>query len=253
MAQPDTPEDDEVVAASASPDKPEAEREWWDDPSLPWKHKPTKTDLACWAWIAVVGIYGLVLLPLRPILLGMSPPVAAAITGGRTSVVATGAFWAVDGGPILLYWLLATLSIVKFDWVYWWAGKLWGEGLIEILAGRSKRSKRNADRAVRVTRRFQTLAIALTYLPIPFPRPIVFAALGAAGTSIQRTMGTNIACAAVVQAIYLAIGWRIGEPAVALVKLYADYMLYVTIAILVGMVVAWWWRRRSAKADADAK
>ena len=77
-----SPEDTEPDEGVPSPDvrQPEAEptpdqakpeeqpKEWWDDPKLPWRHKPTKTDLACWAWIAVVGVYGLVMVP---------PPVGA--------------------------------------------------------------------------------------------------------------------------------------------------------------------------------
>ncbi len=257
-----SPEDTEPDEGVPSPDvrQPEAEptpdqakpeeqpKEWWDDPKLPWRHKPTKTDLACWAWIAVVGVYGLVMLPLRPVLLGLSPPVSAAINGGRTSVVATGAWTAVNGGPILLYWLASTLSIVKFDWIYWWAGKLWGDGIIDVFAGRSKGARRRAERAVRLTHRYDILAVALTYVPIPFPTAVVYAAVGAAGMSLKKFLTVNIAIAGIFQAIYLAIGWKIGEPAVALVKIYADYMWYVSIALLVGMLVAAWWRSRRSVA-----
>ena len=39
-------------------------REWWDDPSLPWKHKPTRADIACLSWMGAASLYGLILLPL---------------------------------------------------------------------------------------------------------------------------------------------------------------------------------------------
>jgi membrane protein DedA with SNARE-associated domain len=231
-----------VDSAAESPDTP-----WWDDPSLPWGHKPTRADLACWIGIAAVGIYSIALLPLRPLLIGWSPPGAAMLTGGRTSVVATGAFVRVYGGPLVVYWLVAALSLIKFSWVYWWAGHLWGSGIIDLLAGKSARAKRRAERAVRLTNRWALLAIFLTFLPFPLPMPIVFAAIGAAGTPLRRFLPPVLAVSAVFQAGYLALGWWIGEPAVDIVNLYAQYMWYVTAAILVGMLAAWWWRRRRAR------
>ncbi len=221
-----------------------APKEWWDDPNLPWRHKPTRADMACWIAIAAVGVYGLAMLPLRPVLLGLNPPVAAMITGGRTSVVATGAWAHVNGGPVLVYWLVSTLSIIKLDWVYWWAGKLWGDGIIDMFAGRSARAKRRAERAVRLTHRFDNLAVMMTYLPMPFPTAVVYAAVGASGMSLRRFLAVNFVSAGVFQALYLWLGWSIGQPAVDLVKLYADYMWYVSIAILAGMVVTYLWRER---------
>jgi membrane protein DedA with SNARE-associated domain len=239
--------DDAADSVTVAEDKP-----WWDDPSLPWRHKPTRADLACWAWIAAVGIYGIALLPLRTILIGWSPPAAAMITGGRTSVVATGAWVRVGGGPLIVYWLVASLSLVKFSWVYWWAGRLWGTGILDIFAGKSARARRRADRAVRLTNRFAVLAIFLTFLPIPFPMPIVFAAIGVAGKSLARFLPPVIIVSLLYQAGYLALGWWIGEPAVAIVNLYAKYMWYVMVVVLVGMIATWWWRQRQVRAaEAD--
>ena len=247
------------------------EKPWWDDPSLPWRHQPTRADLACWGWIAVVGVYTIALLPLRAILIGWSPPAAAMITGGRASVVATGAWVRVNGGPLVVYWLVSAVSLVKFSWVYWWAGRLWGTNIVDLLAGQSARAKRRADRAVRLTNRFSLLAIFLTFLPIPFPMPIVFAAIGAAGQapaaapggpddatppglpparrSLIRFLIPVVAVSLVFQAGYLALGWWIGHPAVEVVDLYAKYMWYVTLAIVVVMLATWWWRRRRTTAS----
>ncbi|MDR0416663.1 MAG: hypothetical protein LBH76_04995 [Propionibacteriaceae bacterium] len=237
-------------------DKGEADEDdspWWSQPGLPWSHKPTRADLLCWTWIAVVGVYSFALLPLRPLLIGLSPPLAAVLTGGRTSVVATGAWVHVYGGPLVLWWLLAGVSLVKFSWVYWWAGQLWGDGIISILAGRTARSQRRAARAVRVTQRFWWLAVILTFLPVPFPMPIVFAAIGAAHIPLRRFAVPVLASSWVFQAGYLALGWWLGDTAVAIVDIYARYMWYVTLAILVGMLVSWWWRqRRRSREEASS-
>jgi membrane protein DedA with SNARE-associated domain len=242
-AEPDAAADAVKPAAAAE------EAPWWSQPGFPWAHKPTKADLWCWTLIAVVGVYAIALLPLRPLLIGLSPPLAAVVTGGRTSVVATGAWVHVFGGPLVLWWFLAGLSLVKFSWVYWWAGHLWGDGILSLLAGKTARSRRRADRAIRLTRRFWPLAAALTFLPVPLPMPIVFAAIGAAHVSLRRFLLPILASSWVFQAGYLLLGWQLGDKAVAVVDLYARAMWYVTAAVLIGMIAVWWWRRRQGKTD----
>ncbi len=222
--------------------------EWWDDPSLPWKHKPTKSDLVCWAMIAVAGVYGIAMLPLRAVLLGLNPPLAAMITGGRSMVVATGAWVEVHGGPLIVYWIVASLSLVKLSWIYWWAGKLWGTGIIDLWAGSSKRAKKRANRAVQITNKYWVLAVVLTFLPLPFPMPIVYAAIGAAETPLKRFLPSVIITSAVFQAGYIALGWWLGAPVVNILNIYAKYMWYVTIVILVGIFVSMWWRSRKKDA-----
>ncbi len=63
--------------SDAQPDGPPAESttapEWWEDPSLPWKHKPTPSDIACFTWLGVVAVYSIVINVLRPTLAGLAP------------------------------------------------------------------------------------------------------------------------------------------------------------------------------------
>lgn len=245
----DSPEIVEGTASADPTDETADPKEWWDDPRLPWRHKPTRADTTCYAGIALIGIWALVMLPLRPILLA-NPPISAIINGGRTSVVATGAWLHVNGGPIIAYWIAVTLSILKFDWVYWWAGKLWGPAILETFTGSSKLSKRRADIVLKFTHKYETLAVIATYLPLPIPTALVYAAVGASGMRLRKFLLIDILTAALAQASYLALGWWIGEPAVRIVRIYADYAWYLTIAILVGMFVMWWWRSRKAKKAA---
>jgi membrane protein DedA with SNARE-associated domain len=237
----------EEAAPGAPADEATGPKEWWDDPRLPWRHKPTRSDIVCYTGIAIIGIWALVMLPLRPLLLA-NPPLSAVINGGRTSVVATGAWIEVNGGPIVLYWAAVTLSILKFDWVYWWAGKLWGPVILETFTGNSKMSKRRAEIVLKFTHRYETLAVVATYLPLPLPMALIYAAVGASGMRLRKFLIIDIITAAVSQAGWLWLGWSIGEPAVRIVRIYADYSLYVTIGILVVMLATWWWRRSRTSA-----
>ena len=77
---------------------PEAVRDWWDDPALPWRHKPSRADLVCLSALGVVAVYALVMLPLRPVILGLAPHVLGSL-GYRTGLIMTGALASVgDGG-----------------------------------------------------------------------------------------------------------------------------------------------------------
>ena len=246
-----------MTATPHEPDEPDGvdeERPWWDDPSLPWAGEPSRQDLACWGGIAAVGIYALVMLPLRPVLLGYTPYVLAGVTGSRTAVVMIGAL-AATGDPWWWWgWLLATVSIVKFDWVYFWAGRLWGRGLVEVMTGDSERARRRNERAEKLALRWAVPAVVLTYLPVPLPGPIIYATVATAGMSWRRFLVVDLVAAAVVQGIYLYLGYRIGEPAVRLVEQYAQWMIWLSLAILVAMVVGAVWnsRRKAARKGAGA-
>ncbi|MDR1513600.1 MAG: VTT domain-containing protein, partial [Propionibacteriaceae bacterium] len=202
---------DPATLTDASPSDPVApgvgeaeEAPWYEEAGLPWRHKPTKRDLACWTSIMVVTVYSVVVVIFRPRLITWSPALAAAITGGRSSVVATGAFARVDGDSMAfvgLIWVVAAVSLVKWSWVYWWAGHLWGEAILDIWAGQTERSKRRAARAVRVAQRYWWLAVFLTFLPLPFPMPVVFAAIGAAGVPLKRFVVPVLGSSLVLQAV----------------------------------------------------
>lgn len=230
-----------------------ADRPETSDPTagLPWSHSPTKKDIACWALIMVISVYTILVVVLRPRLITWSPAAAAVITGGRSSVVATGAFARVDGDPwwfIAVVWVVAAVSLVKWSWVYWWAGHLWGQGILDLWGGQTERSQKRAARAVRVAQRIWPLAVVLTFLPLPFPMPIVFAAIGMAGISLGRFLVPVLASSLVLQAVYLALGWWIGQPVVDIVNLIARYLLWITLAILAGTIAVYVWRERQKKA-----
>jgi membrane protein DedA with SNARE-associated domain len=177
-----------------------------------------------------------VLLPFRPVLLGANPYLLAALGGSRTSAVTIGALTATGVGFWPVGLLLGTIGAVKFDWLFWWAGRLWGRRLVEIVAGRSARAARNAARAERLARRFGTLAIVLTYI-LPLPSGVVYASVAAAGMRLRTFLMIDITTAAVTRGIFIYLGYRIGEPAVRVVEVIAQYSWYLSIALLLGIFV----------------
>lgn len=225
------------------------DREWWDDPRLPWKGKPTRADILCWTGFAASGAYAFATIPLRPALLATNPLALAALTGSRTAVVAIGALAAVgrmDWWPLGI--VLAALSVMKFDWVFWWAGRLWGHRLVEVVAGRSAGSARRAARAERLARRFGAPAILITYVAPVVPANIVYATVGAAGMRLRTFLLVDLAGAFASRCLYAYLGYRIGQPAVEVLDAIADNLLWVTLGLVVVAVVGALVPRRRAAA-----
>jgi len=230
--------------------EPAREPEWWEDARLPWKGKPSRADIWCWAGFTLTGLYALVLLPLRPVLLGANPYLLAALGGSRTSAVTIGALAATGVGWWPLGLLLGTFGAVKFDPIFWWAGKLWGRGLIELVAGRSARAARNAARAERLAAKYGALAILLTYV-IPLPSAVVIASVGAAGMRLRTFLLIDVLGAASTRAIYIYLGYRIGQPAVDVVEVIARYSLWISLVLLAGVLVNAVRQSRARKRDGD--
>lgn len=229
----------EPVAATASTSTDSSEKEWWDQPGMPWKHEPTKAEKQCFGWMMFMGLFGLAMLPLRGWLLGLNPPLLVALMGSRSGTAALGALTSQGQAP--WYWWLCLISgslmSIKFDWVFWWAGKLWGRGMIEVWAGRSKRATRNYERAERWAHKLGWLGMFVAYVPIPLPlMQVIFVLAGATGMSWKKFMLLDFIASTTWLAIYFGFGWAVGEPAVQALKVYARYANYVAIALVVFII-----------------
>lgn len=218
----------------------EPEREWWDDPAMPWRHKPTRADIACLAWIGVLGVFSLAMLPVRAWLLG-SPerlPWLVGLLGSRSGTTALGSVVRVGAElPYILPILAGTLMSIKLDWTYWWAGKLWGRGMIEVWAGQSKRAARNYARVERWANKLGWLGMFVAYVPIPLPiMPVVFVLAGAQGMSWKRFVVLDYIACLVWLVGFFIFGYFVGEPAVAVLAYYGKIANYVAIGLVVVIV-----------------
>jgi len=221
------------------------EPEWWESDGMPWKKKPGRADYACLAGVGGIALFSLILLPTRAWLLAAAPDWLAMFTGGRTAVAASGAFASVGDMP---HWpvVLAAASVLslKFDWIYWWAGKLWGRGMIEVWAANSKRAAKNYARAERWAEKLGPLGFFIAYVPIPLPlMQVVFVLSGAANMSLKRFLIYDYIASTIWLVFYFWLGWRLGEPVVGILNEYARYAGYVAIGLIVFIVISTYWRQ----------
>lgn len=212
-----------------------AEKEWWEEDGLPWNDKPTKADYWCLGWFGFVGIFGLAMIPLRAWLLGLDPPIMLALTGSRVGAASTGALAAVGEAPNWLWFLLiGSIVNIKFDWIYWWAGKLWGRGILDVQAANSPRAAKSIARVEKWAIKLGWLGIFLAYVPIPLPIAfVVFVLMGMTGMSLWKFMVLNFISKTIWSFLYLGLGWWIGEPVVMVLEQYAKVANWIAIVLLV--------------------
>lgn len=218
----------------------EEEQPWWEEEGMPWKKEPTRADFWCIGWFMFIGVFSLILIPTRMWMIATAPDWLAILTGGRSATAASGALAGVGQMP---HWpwvlLFASIMSLKFDWVYWWAGKLWGRGMIEIWAGKSKRAAKSYERAERWAEKLGPLGFFIAYIPIPLPlMQVVFVLAGAQGMSIKRFLIYDYIASTLWLVFYFWLGWSVGEPAVDLLNEYAKYAGYVAIGLIVVIVLS---------------
>src|SRR5499427_4740266 len=167
-AEPAQPTEGPATAATAAPGKAEP----WSDPRLPWLGKPRIADILCWAGIVLSGVFFWALLPLRVSLVGTHPVVAELLNGSTESIIFAAAFASTGHGTLAVVLLAAIPGLMKFDALFWWAGRLWGERFIMSLPG-SKRMARRMARVRQAGRKFTWPVMVISSF-LPIPRAIIF-------------------------------------------------------------------------------
>ncbi|HEY1819911.1 MAG TPA: VTT domain-containing protein [Trebonia sp.] len=234
----------QAQAEAEAGDQPEAEQgraaDPWSDPRLPWEGKPRRVDIACWAAIMLSGLYYLAILPWRVSLLGTHPLVSVLLNGSTEAIVSAAAFARVGHGSIPIVLLASVPGLMKFDIVYWWAGRLWGERIINLFAGRSERQRRRGLKFVaRVNRwgRWFTWPAVVISPFLPIPNAIIYAVAGWTGMSWVTFLILDAIGSLGWAGMLAGLGYALGQHAVSVAETVSKYGLWVSIAIVVVVVV----------------
>jgi membrane-associated protein len=209
----------------------------WSDPRLPWEGKPRRVDLACWAAITFSGLFYLALLPFRASLVGTHPIVSVLLNGSTEAIVSAAAFAKVGHGSIIVVLLASIPGLMKFDLIYWWAGRLWGERVVLIFSGRGKRSARFVARVQRSGRWLTWPAVVLSPF-LPIPNALVYAVAGWTGMSWLTFLVLDAIGTLMWAGLLAGLGYALGQHAVTVAQEISKYGLWVSIAIVVLVVAS---------------
>ncbi len=225
--------DEEAVADPVAADRG---RQGWDDPRVPWAGKPQRVDILCWAGIMLSGIFYWAVLPFRAPLLGTHPVLLELLNGSTEAIVAAAAFVRVGHGSLAVVLLAAVFGLIKFDPLFWWAGRLWGERVIALLSGRRNRGAKYMARVQRWGRKFTWPAVVVAPF-VPIPSAIIFVIAGWAGMRLLTFIILDIIGELLWAGMLAGLGYELGHHAVVVAQTISHYGLWISIALIVVIVV----------------
>jgi membrane-associated protein len=219
------------TAAEAGPQTAEpGKAEPWSDPRLPWQGKPRTKDILCWAGIVLSGILYWALLPLRVSLIGTHPVIAELLNGSTESIISAAAFASTGHGTLAVVLLASIPGLMKFDLLYWWAGRLWGERFIMAMPG-SQRAAKYMARVQHTGWRLTWPAMVLSSF-LPVPRSIIDVIVGWAGMRVVTFLILDMIGVLLWAGLLAGLGYTLGHDAVVAAQTVSHYSLWVTIGIV---------------------
>jgi membrane-associated protein len=213
----------------------QAEQTAWDDPRLPWSGKPRRVDILLWAGIVLSGIYYWALLPFVAPLVGTHPVLLEVLNGNTAAIIAAAAFVRVGHGTLVIVLLAAIPGLMKFDVLYWWAGRLWGERLIAILSGRRNRGDKYMARVQRWGWKFTWPAVIVAPF-LPIPTAIIYVVAGWAGMRLVTFLILDVIGSLLWAGLLAGLGYELGHHAVVVAQTISHYGLWISLGLIVVIV-----------------
>jgi membrane protein DedA with SNARE-associated domain len=196
----------------------------------PWRGRATRTDKLLMGAFAALILFGFATKPLKPFLLASHPVALEFLSGDLISIGVAAAFARIGEASIWLVLAAGVVGMVKFDWLMWWAGRVWGEGILRMFTT-AERAERFAARAAELRPWVVGLAVAAAFLP-GIPTPIVFAMAGMAGMRLATFLVLDLVGALAMTGLVAGLGYQLGQDAVDVVLVIDRYASIVSMAII---------------------
>lgn len=214
----------------------------WPERFRPWQGPATRSDVALIGAFAAVVALGLVFRPLTPLLIASHPVALELVSGDVLSVGVAAAFARLGEVPLWLVVLAGTVGMAKFDWLAWWAGRRWGEGMIRMIAS-PQQAARWAARAATLNPWVVRAAVVAAVLP-GIPTPIVHAVAGMTKMRLATFVALDLAGTLLMTGAVAALGYGLGQYAVDVVLVVERYAARASLAILLVTFLVPWLRAR---------
>jgi len=195
--------------------------------------------------------YSLALWSLVPALIGSHPVLLEVVGGSTLAEVTVGAHSRLGELPLWVAVAAGVPGTMMFDWVFWWAGRRWGDRALHLLLGRdpSPRGPASAEarsaRLERTAERFGPSAVLLAYY-LPLPSPLIYVAAGLSGMRLRTFLALDVVATVLWVGPVVGLGYAIGRPAVDVVHRvdhYSTLLALMVVALAIGVLVG---RRRRA-------
>jgi membrane-associated protein len=205
---------------------------------LPWRGRAERADRIIVALVALSALLQFALWPLVPALVASHPALLELIRGSTASIINMGARARIGEESIVAAVLLGVPSLMMFDWVFWWAGRRWGDRVfVWLLGGPGSRTEKRLARLHRLEARFGPLALVLAYF-LPVPTVLIYAAVGDGGMRLWVFLILDLLATLLWTSALALAGWELGHHAVDVANAVAHYSLWVTIGLIV-LITLW--------------
>jgi membrane-associated protein len=218
---------------------------------MPWSGRPERADIIIMVGFALSVVVPLLALPLVPALVSSHPALLELIRGSTASIINMGARARIGQASIVEAVLLAIPSLMMFDWIFWWAGRRWGDGVFTwLLGGPGPKTDQRLARLHRIEARVGPFAVVLAYL-LPVPAALIYAAVGDGGMRLGVFLVLDLLGTLLWTSLLAAAGYGFGQDAVDFADALAHYALWLTIALVVVVVIQSQRRVRRAQRTAS--
>jgi membrane-associated protein len=218
---------------------------------MPWGETAGRADTAIALLIGLCVVYSLVLWPLVPALIGSHPLLLEIVSGSTLAEVTVGAHSRLGELPLWFAVVAGVPGSMMFDWVFWWAGRRWGDRALHLLLGRdpsqrgvARRDARSA-RLERMGERIGPVAVVLAYY-LPLPSLLIYAAAGLSGMRLRTFLALDVVGTLLWVGPIVGLGYAIGKPAVDVVDRVDHYSTLLTIVVVLVVIGVQARRRRFA-------
>jgi membrane protein DedA with SNARE-associated domain len=201
--------------------------------------------------IGLYAAYSLALWPLVPALIGSHPLVLEIVSGSTLAEVTVGAHSRLGELPLWLAVLAGVPGSMMFDWVFWWAGRRWGDRALHLMLGSDPspravaRREARAARLERMAERFGPAAVVLAYY-LPLPSLLVYVAAGLSGMRLRTFLALDVLGTVLWVGPVVGLGYAVGQPAVDVVHRVDRYSTILTVVVVLVVIGVQARRRRRA-------
>jgi membrane-associated protein len=213
-----------------TPEEVEAAKQQWRD-VRPWDSPMARADkVLVFSTVAIIALM-LISLPVRPFLLATHPVALSAVTGSLSAIGAAAAFARVGDADLWLVIAAGVFGMIKFDWLFWWAGRRWGAKGVRFFTppGRARRFVAR----VRSWPRWSTWLLVVAAALPGVPSVPLFLLAGLAGMRLAVFLVLDALGSALVAGLVGGLGYGLGQRAVDVVLAIDQYALWISIALVV--------------------
>lgn len=214
----------------ATPEEIEEAKQVWRD-TMPWDSPMSRGDkVLVFSTLGVIAVMALSM-PLRPFLLASHPVALSFVTGSLSAIGAGAAFARIGEAELWLVIFAGVFGMIKFDWLFWLAGRRWGPKVVTLFAPGDV-----AQRFVAKVRGWPRWAMPLVVVgsALPgVPAVAVFALAGLGRMRLATFLLFDAIGAALITGLVAGLGYGLGQHAVDVVLAVDQYALYISLALIV--------------------